>query len=409
MKMKLRYCTLSLQLGILISLCSLFSACTEIEYTEIDNPAYLRVFNSLNYEVKLENRLERPPFLTMLIDPVFDEEGIPVSAAIVSDFLDQRDKYAAPFPTHSAGSTSKKNPEYPGKENVLVGPILNGFDLSSWAQVPSGKHRIVFMFRPINEIPFFSLEKRLKKDVAIDENIDLQAKEIYTLNVLQKDYMTKENGIILRQENFHKLPLSDSLVYFNMYNYSAYGFQSSLEGKDGSNTTGSLHYGILDNMNVYLSLYPTVSNDIYGGGYDSKTAIKNYDGLFISSLVRNTESNGVAAYSSFPLYRGPSSNGIKTDMIQFISLIAPGLSYAQNPYGRRDAQKGGEFALLTFHKDGVDALRQIASAYFPNMIISLHSGEYNPRSFSTVNTIEIVNGKAYLTTIQRKYAPPVYK
>jgi hypothetical protein len=44
----------------------------------------------------------------------------------------------------------------------------------------------------------------------------------------------------------------------------------------------------------------------------------------------------------------------------------------------------------------------------PNMIVNIHSGTYNPRSFATVNTVEIVNGNVYLTTIQRKYAPPVY-
>ena len=149
----------------LFLLCGLLSACTEIEYKEIENPAYIRVFNNLNYEIQLDNRFEKAPFLTMLIDPVFDADSIPVSAAIVGDFLDKRDKYAAPYPVHSASSTSKKNPEYPGKENVLVGPILNGFDLSSWAQITAGKHRVVFMYRPLNDVPFFELDARNKKNI----------------------------------------------------------------------------------------------------------------------------------------------------------------------------------------------------------------------------------------------------
>lgn len=99
----------------------------------------------------------------MFINPVVDASGMPVSAEIVGDFLDQRDAYAPPYPSHIGNSTSVNNPEYPGKENVLVGPILNGFDLSSWAQVPSGKVRIMFAYRPKNTVPFFQLESHLKR------------------------------------------------------------------------------------------------------------------------------------------------------------------------------------------------------------------------------------------------------
>jgi len=40
--------------------------------------------------------------------------------------------------------------------------------------------------------------------------------------------------------------------------------------------------------------------------------------------------------------------------------------------------------------------------------VNIHSGKDNPKTFATVNTIEVVNGRIYLTTIQRKYAPPIY-
>lgn len=390
-----------------------FISCTQIEYTEIQQPAYLRVFNNLNYEVRLENRFERPPFLTMLIDPVFDADGVPVSAAIVGDFLDSRDKYAAPFPTHSAGSTSVKNPEYPGKENVLVGPILNGFDLSSWAQIPSGEHRIVFFFRPISETPFFSLESSLRKEIAIDETVNLQAKEVYTLHVLQKDYKTKENGIILRQENFHKIPLSDSLVYFNIYNMSAKGFVDINDNEKPDNTTGFgvLSYGISDQMNVYLSLFPKTANENNRSPYLEKDAIPGYYGNYVTMVERNTESSEVQPYFSYPLFAGSSPENIKTDMLQFIYLLAPGISFQNNPFSISGSSSSfstkGQFAALSFEGNGTGLARAI-SAFFPNMIINIHSGVYNPRSFASVNTIEIVNGKAYLMTIQRKYDPPIY-
>ncbi len=48
-------------------------------------------------------------------------------------------------------------------------------------------------------------------------------------------------------------------------------------------------------------------------------------------------------------------------------------------------------------------------AMLPNLIVTTHSGVYNPRSFGTVNTIEIVNGSMHLITVQRVYDPPVYE
>lgn len=400
--MKIKY-FIKVYIAVLIVLCcAYFVSCTEIEYTEIDKPAYLRVFNNLNYEVTLDNRFERPPFLTMLIDPEYDKDGIPVSAAIVGDFLAKRELYAAPYPTHSAGSVSKENPEYPGKENVLVGPMLNGFDLSSWAQIPSGKHRIVFMFRPINEIPFFQLETRLKQDIAVDTEIELTPGEIYTLHVLQKDYITKENGIILRQENFHKQPFSDSLVYVNFYNMSAKGFVESDNDSKPSTGYSTLQYGIQEESNVFLTLYPQDATE-----YNEKTALLGYWAQYLTSVKRNTEEGTVSPYFSFPLF-ADSRQTIITDMIQHITFLAPGLQFLEIGTGGQTMPRG-LCSHLTFYKEASISLPGRANtSRFPSMFINTHSGIYNPRSFAAVNTIEVVNGEAYLTTIQRKYDPPIY-
>ena len=118
---------------------------------------------------------------------------------IALDFLDQRAPYAPPYPSHIGNNNSVNNPEYPGKENVLVGPVLNGFDLSSWAQVPSGTHRVMFLYRPTNSIPFFQLEPALRKKVLIDTTLDLTEGEVYTMHVLQQNFITKENGVLLRK------------------------------------------------------------------------------------------------------------------------------------------------------------------------------------------------------------------
>lgn len=377
-------------------------SCTKIDYHEVENPAYLRVFNNLNYEVNLGDKGLLVPYLTMLIDPEFDQNGIPVKAAIVGDFLDKRARYAAPYPTHSAGSTKRNNPEYPGKENVLVGPIINGFDLSSWAQIPSGSHRIVFYFRPVNDIPFFQLSDDLKKNVAAEGNYDLKDREIYTLHVVQKDFKTKENGLLLRQENFHKLPFSDSSVYLNFYNMSAKGFSTSEDRKPNGMIT--LTDGIKDEMNVYLSLYPQETTT-----YTVETALPGYHARFIQPLYRDTEEATVSDYFSFPLF-ADSTKTITTNMVQQVTFLAPGLTFIEMGIGGTNMPKG-LCSHLSFY--GLNELVQLPgrgnSARFPSMFINTHSGLNNPKSFPAVNTIEVVNGEAYLTTIQRKFDPPIYK
>ncbi|SHM47852.1 hypothetical protein SAMN05444266_108217 [Chitinophaga jiangningensis] len=385
----------------LLAACALlwgFSSCSKVEYTEIEKPAYLRVFNDLNLKIGLENKDEDRPYLCMLIDPEINKDGVPVSAALKGDYLDQRDPYAPPYPSHIGSSTRKNNPEYPGKENVLVGPVLNGFDLSGWAQVPSGKHRVVFYYRPMNDIPFFDLEPAVRSKKVVDTVIDLGVQEVYTMHVLQSNFVTQEKGIVLRTENFHKLPLSDSLVYINFYNYSADGFwQADINLKKNQYTSGVMQYGVRDEMNIWLSLCKP-------GGVKT---IPGYRFAYLGQLRRNT-GNQVSPYYSFPLFADSASNHIVTDIWQRITLLAPGIDPEQNPYPDYYAVTDGGYGLVACYGNGSPQDFQRGALYLPGMIVNIHSGNYNPRSFATVNTIEIVNGNAYLTTIQRKYAPPVY-
>lgn len=375
------------------------ASCSKVEYTQIENPAYLRVFNNLNLRIGLENKDEERPFLTMLIDPVLDASGMPVSAAIKGDFLDQRAPYAPPYPSHVGSSNSVNNPEYPGKENVLVGPVLNGFDLSSWAQVPSGRHRVMFFYRPTNAIPFFDLEPGLRRKVAVDTVIELGAREVYTMHVLQRDFMTKKTGVIMRTENFHKLPLSDSLVYVNFYNYSSNGFwQADKSLKKNQWASGHLQWGIRDHMNIYLSLCKPGGN----------THIAGYKYIQLGSMLRDSETNRTAPYFSFPLYADLASDHISTDIWQRFSLLAPGIHPERNPYLEVATETDAQYAVVACIGNGSNTSFIRGGLHLPGMIVNIHSGMYNPRSFATVNTIEVVNGNAYLTTIQRKYPPPVY-
>src|SRR5690554_313593 len=93
----------------LISVFGLIS-CQKIEYTEMDNPSYLRVFNSLNLpDIMGSGKIDTLPYLCMLINPTFDHEGNPVDAEIIGDFLDRRANYAPPYPVNIGVSTSSNN------------------------------------------------------------------------------------------------------------------------------------------------------------------------------------------------------------------------------------------------------------------------------------------------------------
>lgn len=385
-----------------------FTGCRKVDYTLIDQPAYLRVFNDLNYAQSMDAKDTKYPSLCMIINPVLDAGGMPTGGEIVGDFLDKRDPYAPPYPSHVGNSTSVQNPEYPGKEDVLVGPILNGFDLSSWAQMPSGKLRIMFLYRPFNTTPFFQLDEKLKHDVLVDTTITLTAKEVYTLHVLQKDFVTKKTGILLRQENFHKLPLSDTMAYVNFYNYSAKGFwQADYSLKPQAASLRSFKYGVKDTMNIFLTLYKGQANPA------SASFIQNYRGKYLGTVMRDPDANTVSPYYDFPLWADVGSNGIRTDIWQRLEFLVQGLDISDNPYGQSSvsntyANYAAAYCLLN-GKVQIGGGSPLSSGVpLPNLLVSLHSGTDNPRTFATVSTVEIVNSYVYLTTIQRKYPAPVY-
>ncbi|WP_293305757.1 hypothetical protein [Pedobacter sp. UBA5917] len=395
------------QLAWLFASCLLLfnSGCVKVEYSKIDDPAYLRVFNNLNYVQTLGSKDNKVPFFCMLINPVLDGNGTPTSAEIVGDFLDQRDAYAPPYPSHIGTSTSVNNPEYPGKENVLVGPILNGFDLSSWAQVPSGRVRIMFAYRPKNTMPFFQLENQLKKDILIDTTLNLTNKEVYTLHLLQKDFVTKRAGILLREEIFQKLPLSDSLTYVNFYNMSAKGYweaDKSLKADDY--LMASFQGGMKDEMNVFLSLYE--NQNILS---NTEATVPGFKGKYIANVKLNTATGMVNPYVSFPIWAGKTANGITTNMWQRFDFFVPGMDVTNNPFYPASTDNGGNWVSVNCLQNGkVRMVSNDNAAILPNLLVNIHSGVNNPKTFATVNTIEVVNGRVYLTTIQRKYAPPIY-
>lgn len=371
------------------------TSCRKTDFATVSSPAYLRVFNCLDYTISLDNKDAPHPFLVMLIDPVMDAAGIAEGAVITGDFLQKRDVWARPYP--DAGNTTIYQKEYPGTAKILAAPILNGYDLSSWAQVPSGKHRVVFIARPLSTVPFFTLGKDQRKQVLVDTTIDLTAGEVYTMQVLQTDYISRHIAIYLRDETFVKESFSDSLVYVNFYNLSSQGFVLNAPDR-GSGLNNKLG----DTMNVFYTLNKVTSAT-------TSVPIIGFRNVALGPVIRSLDAV-VAPYYSFPLFADTSANHIYPgNVAQFFSYLRPGLTpenmgfianlppatylgLAVGPYGNQTS---------------FDPVRIMADSR-SGLIVTERSGVYNPRSFATVNTIEYMNGVFFVTTIQRKFAPPVY-
>lgn len=212
-------------------------------------PAYLRVFNVVPFALTPFNSAGTTPFFTFLFDPKMDASGAPIGGAIVGDFLGTRQLYCTSYSINEGNSlgasldtsvTTNINYEYPGAAHVLTAPPINGFDLSAWAQVPSGKHRVLFISRPQTDTAFANLSATIRKTIVIDTTIDLQAGEVYTLEAVARNLDSNTYGAYLRQEQFIHQTFSDSNMYVGVFNLS--GAPSSINPA----AVGSLP----DSMNV---------------------------------------------------------------------------------------------------------------------------------------------------------------
>jgi hypothetical protein len=183
---------------------------------------------------------------------------------------------------------------------------------------------------------------------------------------------------------------------------SAKGFREADDSQKKSYAkSGALQYGIQNTMNVFYTLY--------NSDRASTSPLPGHTQKLLGNVIRNSEVLDVSKYYSFPLFADGKSDGIHTNIWQHLDFMAPGLNPSNNPYSYSVPQTDGNWAPVDLLLDGTTRIPYSDNAaLLPNMIVNIHSGIYNPRSFATVNTIEIVNGNIYLTTIQRKYAPPIY-
>lgn len=209
------------------------------KYKELDlgeEPAYLRVFNSVAVEPDAVQGVSISSFFTFMMDPETDEKGVPTGAAAMTDFFTTRQLYSASFPMNSGNSseghyvvdqynnkifsTTPVNFEYPGNAHVLTAPAINGFDMSAWAQVKSGQHRIVFVARPRNNIPFPGLSREIRSQVLVDTVVNFEKNEVYTLQIVCRNLDKSEFGLYMRRETFVHQAFEENKMYVGFVNLS---------------------------------------------------------------------------------------------------------------------------------------------------------------------------------------------
>ena len=255
--------------------------------TNIPQSAYLRVYNNIPYSKDFLHKDQIMPFLTFLFDPEMDKDGVPQNAAIIGDFLGTRQLYSASYPlnagnvghgNNTTGGASIINYDYPGNASVQTAPPINGLDLSAWAQIPSGRHRIVFVVRPFTDTPFLKLPARFRKNVLVDTTIEFKEGEVYTMETIVKDLELGEYGLYLRQESFIHQSFDDNKHYVSFYNLTGNPVTSNP-------TRFFKQYYAKDNIRISYTyrMYDEISS--VPGVIEYYRVIQPYNDLFVAALT----------------------------------------------------------------------------------------------------------------------------
>jgi hypothetical protein len=268
----------------------------------ISHAAYLRVFNDIPFTVNFINQDQPVPFFTLLIDPQIGADGIPTGGKIVGDYLGTRQLYNTSYASNEGNSLNASldtsihynlNYEYPGSAHVLTAPSLDGLDLSAWAQVPSGQHRVMFISRPQNSTPFASLSDSIRHRVLIDTTVTFQPGQVYTMEALLMNIDVSTYGIYLRQENFMNQAFDANKDYVSFYNLSS--VKSVFSGLPLSPST----YYFPDTMNIYYTYYTFNNAGNPTNLIDPFYPLTGFNGNFIGSIDGMLQGN--APYYSLPV------------------------------------------------------------------------------------------------------------
>jgi hypothetical protein len=171
--------------------------------------------STMNNEVNIPakaNEILPPPLVAIFIDPTLDADGLPVSGYLCGDFVGVQNRYYPPQPYNLGDPEKYIQYDYPGQSKVERAPLFNHVDLSGYVRVPSGKHRVMVVYRPLytgtgdpavilagtlalqNRTTYTDLSQgdkmsvlngtQVKDVVIIDQDIDFSAQKAYTLKLL---------------------------------------------------------------------------------------------------------------------------------------------------------------------------------------------------------------------------------
>ncbi len=349
--------------------------------------SYLRVFNSLNY-TRGTGGLP-PNEMTLLIDPVMDKNDLPADAAVVGDYITVRDLFSSSYPTNAGNIAVTKQSEWPGSLPVLTAPTINGLDLSAWAQVPSGKHRIMLMGRPEPDTPFAHLPASARASVIADTTVTFTPGEVYTLEGVVFDFATNRTGAYLRNESFTKVPFSILQNYLSFYCLTA------------TNMSPAAGNGAFDPpLYLYYSLWSPVCVNT---GY---TGIAKYSCIWPTPVVNHvyfrTVNNAFATtapYDSLPM--PPLSDFLNPDGTFVDSNYRP---FPQ--FDVADA-RGGSSPLYFGVSPNLGGYSISPGFYFPQGLAIGTSNSQRIVVYPSVNVVELINGAAYLMQLHRTFDPPI--
>jgi hypothetical protein len=181
--------------------------------------AYFRLFNGLTNLSHSSNDLVTPlqdrpvsARLSVFIDPATDSNGI-LNTAAIADNLYPKGFFYTPHPD-VAGTRVYFDPDYPGSKVVETSPVTNGLDLSRWATIASGKHRIVFTALPIG-ITTASQVNSIRFNTLVDTTVDMRPGHYYSLEPLNDSARFR---LYFRDEGFENSHFDTSKINVRFIN-----------------------------------------------------------------------------------------------------------------------------------------------------------------------------------------------
>ncbi|SDS65894.1 hypothetical protein SAMN05216490_1561 [Mucilaginibacter mallensis] len=393
----------------------------------LKDPAYIRVFNDLNNPVDVFHSQQAAPFLTFLMDPKTDGAGIPNDAAVIGDALGTRQLFSLSYPINEANSSTggqligyvngsyileppvlyPVNHEYPGNAPVLSASFINGFDLSAWAQAPSGKHRIMFVVRPQNAVGFKDLSTAQRGNILLDTTVNFEKGEVYTLEVISRDLDNNKYGLYIRQEQFIHQSFQADKVYVGFTNLSG---KTPIAGQYGSG------FFFWDKININYS-YNILNDAISNATYFSYNPYLGYDNNYYTTL--NTKMDTDIPYLTLPLL--PESSFFYQALIRTYSPVPlnnPANYQGSLPYfsfalsnADSPVSNPNTFPVETFRLDcsadpntinNYDTRNSSVTNYTPNLNLVVNTGN-TYHVYGTLNIMEIVYDRVYLMQVQRGF------